>query len=86
MRNKMITLCPTSYELSKKMPNFSAWVRRMVLENGQKTGQTKEDRQMFHRACGNDVLANWKQFTDGTYAWVGYCSTCDDDIVWRPRK
>jgi len=86
MRNKMITLCPTSYELSKKMPNFSAWVRQMVLENGQKTGRTKEDREMFHRTCGTDVLANWKQFTDGSYAWVGYCSVCDDDIVWRPRQ
>ena len=42
MRNKMITLCPTSYELSKKMPNFSAWVRQMVLENGQKTGKDQE--------------------------------------------
>ena len=27
MRNKMITLCPTTYEIAQKMPNFSAWVR-----------------------------------------------------------
>jgi len=33
MRNKMITLCPTSYELAQKMPNFSAWVRMKLLED-----------------------------------------------------
>ncbi len=86
MRNKMITLCPTSYELSKKMPNFSAWVRKMVLENGQKTGMTKENRIMFHRVCGSDVEARWEHFTDGTYAWFGYCETCDIDVTWRPRQ
>jgi DnaJ-class molecular chaperone len=30
MRNKMITLCPTTYETAKKMPNFSAWVRNQL--------------------------------------------------------
>lgn len=31
MRNKMITLCPTTYEIAKQMPNFSAWVRANLL-------------------------------------------------------
>ncbi len=31
MRNKMITLCPTTFELAKNMPNFSAWVRHQLL-------------------------------------------------------
>jgi hypothetical protein len=30
MRNKMITLCPTTYETAKKIPNFSAWVRNRL--------------------------------------------------------
>jgi hypothetical protein len=32
MRQKMITLCPTTYELAKKMPNFSSWVRLKLME------------------------------------------------------
>jgi len=32
MRNKMITLCPTTYETAKAMPNFSAWVRTKLRE------------------------------------------------------
>jgi len=27
----MITLCPTTYELAQKMPNFSAWVRHQLM-------------------------------------------------------
>jgi hypothetical protein len=32
MRQKMITLCPNSFEIAQKKPNFSAWVRRKLLE------------------------------------------------------
>ena len=86
MRHKTITLCPTTYELSKKMPNFSQWVRDQVLKHGRTNNMHKESRIMFHRECGNDVPADWKQFTDGTYAWFGYCDECNTDGVWRPRQ
>ena len=33
MRQKMITLCPNSFEIAQKKPNFSAWVRKKLLEN-----------------------------------------------------
>ena len=32
MRQKLITLCPTSFELAGKKANFSAWVRRNLME------------------------------------------------------
>lgn len=32
MRHKMITLCLNSFEIAQKMPNFSAWVRKKILE------------------------------------------------------
>ena len=32
MRNKTITLCPTSYEWAQKEPNFRQWVRQKILE------------------------------------------------------
>lgn len=31
MRHKTITLCPTSYEIARKMPNFSQWCRTILL-------------------------------------------------------
>jgi len=35
MRQKLITLCPNSFELAQKKPNFSAWVREKLLEEGK---------------------------------------------------
>ena len=32
MRNKTISLCDRSYEVSQKMPNFSQWVRKQILQ------------------------------------------------------
>jgi len=32
MRHKAITLCPTTYEIAKDMPNFSAWIRNKLME------------------------------------------------------
>jgi len=32
MRHKMITLCPTTYEIAQGMDNFSAWVRTKLTE------------------------------------------------------
>ena len=32
MRQKLITLCPTSFELASRKANFSAWVRRKLME------------------------------------------------------
>lgn len=33
MRHKTITLCPTTYEIAKKMPNFSAWIREELMKH-----------------------------------------------------
>lgn len=82
MRNKMITLCPTSYELAQKMPNFSSWVRRMVLQERGMTGATRPDREMLHQACGNFSIASWKPLIDGTFGWVADCE-CGSLVTWR---
>lgn len=37
MRQKMITLDPTTWELAQKMPNFSAWVRKKLRDEGPST-------------------------------------------------
>lgn len=31
MRNKMITLCPTTYEEAQRMKNFSHWIRQQLM-------------------------------------------------------
>ena len=36
MRQKLITLCPTSFELALKKPNFSSWVRDQLLKEVKK--------------------------------------------------
>ena len=35
MRNRMITLCDASHAESQLKPNFSAWVRKQLLGQGQ---------------------------------------------------
>jgi hypothetical protein len=41
MRHKTITLCPTTYEIAKKMPNFSKWIRETLL--AYQDGETLTD-------------------------------------------
>jgi len=36
MRQKLITLCPNSFELASKKPNFSLWVREQLLKEVKK--------------------------------------------------
>lgn len=48
MRNKMITLCPTTYETAKKIPNFSAWVRNRLRDLED---YTPEKAIVYHYKC-----------------------------------
>jgi hypothetical protein len=36
MRMKMITLCPNTWDLAVKKPNFSLWVRNKLTEEVEK--------------------------------------------------
>jgi len=36
MRQKLITLCPNSWELAQKKSNFSRWVREQLLKEVEK--------------------------------------------------
>lgn len=50
MRQKLITLDPTSFEIASKMPNFSDWVRRQLYEfhnNNQPTLEELTDKEKF---------------------------------------
>lgn len=82
MRNKMITLCPTSYEIAQKMTNFSSWVRQKLLNEQETLIQDRPDRELMHRECGNFNMAEWKPMADGTFAYVAYCE-CGQTVTWR---
>lgn len=58
MRHKMITLCPTTFELASKMDNFSAWVRSELLKKHVDQQQQEENYTRYRcPAC-------WKVFVD----------------------
>ena len=42
MRQKLITLCPTTWELANKKPNFSSWVRDQLRSERNKREQWKD--------------------------------------------
>jgi len=54
MRQKLITLCPTSFELALKKPNFSSWVREQLLKEVKKNKEQWDREWNTHNcnACG----------------------------------
>ena len=48
MRQKLITLCPTTWELAMKKPNFSEWVRDKLRSERNQT----EMKVKYCRYCG----------------------------------
>ena len=50
MRNKMITLDPTSYEVASNMKNFSGWVRKCLkaVADGEDLVAAIRARQFWH--------------------------------------
>jgi len=49
MRQKLITLCPTTFEIAQKMPNFSAWVRGKLFEESKQP--LDESQILFKYKC-----------------------------------
>ena len=86
MRHKTITLCPTTYEISRKIPNFSKWIRDKLLEYNKKAVSTTiKEKTMRCNTCYDFVDATWELFIDGTEAWFGHCETCGVDKTWTPK-
>jgi len=60
MRQKLITLCQKSFELSLKKPNFSRWVRDQLLK------EVKKNKEQWNQdwaapkctACGQPTWRN----------------------------
>jgi len=68
MRQKLITLDLTSYELASKMSNFSGWVRQQLKEY-RDPGQNRLDLDFYKGECKrqSELL---KELAAGKKEWV----------------
>jgi len=60
MRHKTITLCPTTYEIARKMDNFSAWIRQELMKKQATQYKAKpeitEKYQAYCNPCDKSFL------------------------------
>jgi len=73
MRHKTLTLCLNSFEIASKMPNFSAWVREKLLEEG--LHQLKPDPLGWKYEYECPRCHKEKVFPSQDMAWR--CNMCD---------
>jgi len=50
MRQKLITLCPNTFEIAQKMPNFSRWVRQQLLESVESERDLEEKDEITYNS------------------------------------
>lgn len=77
MRNKTISLCPTSFELAQRMPNFSNWVRLQLLAI-----QPKPPKTYLHRECDTFMEI---EYDTHHQVWNGWCETCQINLELKER-
>ena len=71
-RHKMVNLCPTTFEIASKMPNFSKWVRQALLE----TDERNTFRMRYQMWCPEhpELL----MFRSTVPRWDPYCEIEDE--------
>ena len=72
MRQKMITLDPTTWEFARKMDNFSGWVRKKITEEMAKNSKPTEFK--FESYC--DRCSLWYAHTTEYDAKFHTCEYC----------
>ena len=74
MRHKMITLCPTSYEIASKRPNFSKEIRKYLM-NAETTDNLREEINYLEKELDareqliDDIIAGKKVWVKNK-GWV----------------
>ena len=70
MRHKMVTLCPTTYEIAQKMPNFSKFCRKILLNLDMvKELEYLEEENKRLQALIDDVIDGKKRVVPGK-GWI----------------
>lgn len=81
MRHKMITLCPTSYEIASKRPNFSKEIRRYLM-NAETTDNLREEINYLEKELqAREELID--EIIDGKKVWVknkGWVKNMYDEV------
>lgn len=81
MRHKMITLCPTSYEIASKRPNFSKEIRRYLM-NAETTDNLREEISYLEKELNaREELID--DIIDGKKVWVknkGWVKNMYDEV------
>ena len=70
MRQKLVTLDPTSFETSKQMKNFSAWVRMQLIHynNGYTIESLMQECDRIQQLL-SDIIDGKKVWKNG-FGWV----------------
>jgi hypothetical protein len=66
MRQKLITLCPNSFEIAQKKDNFSLWVRQKLLEEND---LPKEEYLFKCQACNLQRVYPTKAVRNCSCGW-----------------
>ena len=78
MRQKMITLCPTTYEIAKKMNNFSGWIRQELMKKYAMVGKAKPDIDVIYGAWCEDCDVTFTNKTKFLIEYSHYCTKCHE--------
>jgi len=82
MRHKTITLCPTTYEIAKDMPNFSAWIRQELLKRHATIAVAREEREEIHQAWCADCDLIFSNKNKWMVELSHYCTKCHSKTAY----
>jgi predicted transcriptional regulator len=68
MRQKLITLDPTSFEIAQRMPNFSDWVRKQ-LRSHRDIDQLTLELDSWKRTCEN-IATQRDELKEQLNGWI----------------
>ncbi len=76
MRQKLITLCPNSFELAQKKDNFSEWVRSKLLQEGGMVVKVMQEFLFKCEACNAQLVRASKHTVN--------CPSCSWKMTYVP--
>jgi len=80
MRQKLITLCLNSFELATKKPNFSAWVRMKLLDEGVEMKEMEIYTPVFEYKC--PLCKKKEQYTTRIARNCSSCASLNPPLIY----